>query len=410
MTTKKKEKTPGLNRREFLGVSAGLASTAVLYSSTKASAEESTLPTPILPVLADYQPEISSAWIAKGQHENSIDRVRQVLESTTDFSWLTKGDRVLLKIALNSGNEYPATTDPWLIKSLVTILKEQGAGEILVGDQSGVEAVHWTKDQKRGSSRTLCKSANMLGVIKESGATPVFFEEAGYDSYIQTEPEGSHHWKTPLWVSSIVNQVDHIIYVPRVASHAMGDITAGFKLSVGFLREDSRLAFHRGGQHFYAMYEEINEVPEIKSKLRLTVTSGRKVISTIGPDMGDICEPKQGLIFASQDLLAGELLSYAWLQWNREHETSTFANLTKGNITRFRSFINKKFIDKTWEPTDNIETPDMPVFRAGNIYDHPSIINNMIRRGGRPGKINWTQINQSPDPDIFDYLEKQIKV
>lgn len=410
MKNEKQGKNSHLNRREFLGVSAGIASAAVLTSSKTASASEDVTTQPNLAVLSNYQPEISSTWMAKGEQGNSIDYIRQVLESTTDFSWLSKGDSVLLKIALNSGEIYPATTDPWLVQSLVAILKEKGAGEILVGDQSGVKDVHWQRNQKRGSSRELCKSASMLSVIEKSGAIPVFFEEAGYDAYVKTEPQGKHHWKSPLWIPSVVTEVDHLIFVPRVASHVMGDITAGFKLSVGFLREDSRLDFHRGGKHFYAMYEEINEVPEIKNKLRLIVTSGRKVLSTIGPDMGDVCEPEQGLVFASQDLLANELLSYAWLQWNRENETSTFANLTKGNVTRFRSIINEKFVDSIWEPADDIETPEMPVFRAGNIYDHPSIVNNMLRRGGKPVKINWTQTNQSPDPSISEYLMQQLAV
>jgi len=37
------------------------------------------------------------------------------------------------------------------------------------------------------------------------------------------------------------------------------------KISVGFLREDSRKLMHQGGATYYAMYEEINEVPQIKS-------------------------------------------------------------------------------------------------------------------------------------------------
>ena len=62
------------------------------------------------------------------------------------------------------------------------------------------------------------------------------------------------------------------------------------------MRDDSRKEFHSGGKDFYAMYEEINEIPEIKSKLRLSLTSGRKVMTTIGPDIGTVAEPEQGLI------------------------------------------------------------------------------------------------------------------
>ncbi|MBW1814255.1 MAG: DUF362 domain-containing protein, partial [Deltaproteobacteria bacterium] len=384
-----------INRRKFLGTSAALACTAMLPPVVTAG-EEQESPSKDLQVLKEYHPLVNSVWINKGQHLKSSDLVSDMLDSTTDFSWLSKGDKVLIKLALNSGNEFPATSDPWLLKQVVTILKNKGAGEVLVGDQSGIEDVQWGKDSKRGSSRELCQSAGLLKAINENGATPVFFEEAGYDSYIQTSPPGTHHWKFPLWISSIVNQVDHIIFMPRVSSHVMGELTSGLKLGVGFLREDSRRDFHSGGKDFFAMYEEIAQVPEIISKLRLTITSGRKVFTTIGPNYGDVTEPEYGLVFASEDLLANEILSYAWLLWNREFETSSFAKATKGNISRLGSFINKKFVGKFW-PADDTDVPDFQVFRPGNIYDHPAIINFMKRKGGKPEKIRWNQVNDISD-------------
>jgi len=398
-----------LNRRTFLGVSAGMASAAVLPKVGQASTQTVESPSASLPVVSGYAPTVSSAWIPKGKHEQSLDLVKQVLDGATDYTWLKKGDRILVKLAMNSGNEFPATTDPWLLKSLITILQEKGAGEILVGDQSGVADVHWTQEKKRGASRDLCKSTGLLGVIEECKAQPIFFEEKGYAAYITTQPEGFHHWKKPLLITSVVNQVDHIIFMPRVASHVMGDLTSGFKLSVGFLREDSRREFHSGGRDFYAMYEEINEVPEIKSKLRLSLTSGRKVLTTIGPDFGSVVEPEQGLIFASEDLLANELLSYAWLQWNREFETSSVAKLTKGNLQRFRSFINKKLIEKVWAPADDEEIAEMPVFSAGIIHNHPAILNHMRRKGGKPEDINWQSVNEIADSSIPSYLKQQMK-
>ena len=396
-----------INRRKFLGTSAGLACAAMLPSVvTAGKALES--PGKDLQLLKGYHPGVNSAWIRKGQRENSSGLINDILESTTDFSWLSRGDKILIKLALNSGNEFPATTDPWILKEVIRILKSKGAGEILVGDQSGIEAVHWDKTGRRGSSRELCRTAGLLKAINESGATPVFFEEAGYDSYIRTSPTGAHHWKTPIWISSIVNQVDHIIFMPRVSSHIMGEITSGLKLGVGFLREDSRRDFHSGGKDFFAMYEEIAQIPEISSKLRLTITSGRKVFTTIGPDFGDVAEPEHGLVFATDDLLANEAFSYAWLLWNRKFETSSFARVTKGNMSRFGSFINKKFVGRFW-PADDADVADFQVFRPGNIYDHPAIMNYMKRTGGKPEKILWTPVNEISDPSVPEYMKQVMK-
>ncbi|MBW2296976.1 MAG: DUF362 domain-containing protein [Deltaproteobacteria bacterium] len=395
-----------LNRREFLGTSAALACTAMLPSVVTAG-EAMPSSSKSLPYLKEYRPGVNSAWIRKGRLEKSSGLIDAVLDATTDFSWLSKGDRILIKLALNSGNEYPATTDPWALAQVVRILKNKGAGEVLVGDQSGIQAVQWNRDSQRGSSRELCRSAGLLQTIEASGATPVFFEEAGYDAYIQTSPPGNHHWETPLWIPSIVNQVDHIIFMPRVSSHVMGELTSGMKLGVGFLREDSRRVFHSGGENFFAMYEEIAQVPEISSRLRLTITSGRKVLTTIGPDFGDMTEPEYGLVFASEDLLANEIFSYAWLLWNREFETSYLAKVTKGNVSRFGSFINKKFVGKYW-PEDDADVEGFSVFRPGHICDHPAIMNCMQRKGGKPMGIDWKSINEIDDHTVSTYLKQHM--
>jgi uncharacterized protein (DUF362 family) len=293
---------------------------------------------------------------------------------------------------------------------MIRILREKGAGEICIGDQSGIMQVHWTRTQEQGSTRSCCESSGLLKTILEAYAKPVFFEENGYDAYKSTVPLGPNHWDKPIWVTSIVDKVDHIIYLPRVSSHMLGDNTSGMKIGIGFLREDSRLALHTGGNHFYAMYEEINNVPEIASKLRLIVSSGRTVLTTLGPDSGHISEPDYGLVFASEDLLAHELLAYAWLQWNREFETSSFSHATTGSITRWRSQLNKVFVWWTWRDKGDRETPAIPFFQPGDIYRHPSITNFMKRKGGRPEGIAWEQINNISQDSITNYLKKQMKI
>ncbi len=360
-------------------------------------------------VLPGYQPGVASAWVPRGEREEFSRMFRKTVEAATDFSWLSSGDRVLLKLALNSGNPYPATTDPWALWCMIEMLKEKGAGEIIVGDQSGMESVRWFRDRKKGSSRELCQSAGLLKVIQEIGATPCFFEERGYDNYITTSPSGTNHWQEPIWVTSLVEEVDHIIYMNRVSSHAFSDITSGMKIAVGFLREDSRLNFHRGGKNYYYMHEEINEVPEISSRLRLTVSSGRSVLSTLGPDNGHVTHPDHGLVIASEDLLSHELLSYAWLNWNREVETPAYSKATTGRITKLRSRINKGFVWVAWNSQRGVETPGIPLWQPGNIYDHPCIVNFMGRKGGRPENIAWEQINTGPDKAVVDYLTNELK-
>ena len=408
---KKEQKPQNLStRREFLIGTAGLALATVLPACSQTT---KTVPIqkaePEITSVTDRELGVSCSWVAKGEHENSYALFKKTVEATTDFSWLSRGDRVLLKIALNSGNPYPATTDPWSVHCMVKLLKERGAGEILVGDQSGFGTVQWTKDRKEGSSRQLAKTAGLLKVIEDSDAEPCFLEEYGWDAYLPASPDGKHHWKRPIMVPAKLDEVDHIIYLPRVSSHILAGKTLGIKLGVGFLRSDSRGEFHRGGKQFYSMYEEINHVPQIASKLRLIVSSGRSVLTLVGPNEGPTAKPDYGLVLASDDLLAHEMLAYAWLQWNRQFETSSIAHMTMGRPTKSRSGYNKRFSDRMWPDKDGRETPAIDYFEPGNLFNHPAIVNYLKRMGGRPRSIAVEELNNQPDSSVIDYLKRQLK-
>jgi uncharacterized protein (DUF362 family) len=411
MNMKKEQKPQNMStRREFLLGAAGLALATVLpaCSQTTKTAQIQTAE-PEISSVTDRELGVSCSWVAKGEHENAYGLFKKTVEAATDFAWLSKGDRVLIKIALNSGNPYPATTDPWSVHSMVKLLTERGAGKILVGDQSGFGTVQWTKDRKEGSSRQLAKTAGLLKVIGESDAEPCFFEEYGWDAYRPTSPDGKHHWKRPIMVPTKLDEVDHIIYLPRVSSHILAGKTLGLKLAVGFLRSDSRGEFHRGGKQFYAMYEEINHIPPIASKLRLIVSSGRSVLTLVGPNEGPTAKPDYGLIMASDDLLAHEMLAYAWLQWNRQFETSSISNMMMGRLTKSRSGFNKRFSDRMWPDKDGRETAAIDYFEPGNLYNHPAIVNYLRRMGGRPRSIAVEELNNQPDSSVMDYLKRQLK-
>ncbi|HSR11285.1 MAG TPA: DUF362 domain-containing protein [Thermodesulfobacteriota bacterium] len=395
-----------LNRREFLAGTAALAAAAMLPRGLRAATYEP------MPTLGGYKPKVVGYWVAKGEHEKTYAEFKKMVEAATDFKWLSRGERVMLKLAMNSGTEFPRTTDPWALDSMIRVLKEKGA-KVVVGDSAGCGHVRWTPDDKKGSSRQLCEKLGLLKIANENGAESVFFEEKGYDSFFEASPAGSNHWKKPIRVTSAVKEVEHIIYLPRVSAHSLADFTGGLKVGVGFLREDSRLAFHEGAENFAAMFEEINQVPEIASKLRLTVSSGRSVTSLLGPDLGPVVTPDYGLFFASTDLLAHDLLSYSWVKWNREYMTAPADHIKEGILTRARAERNKGFLKNMWKLPEGHVTPDLVFFQAGttgSVYDHPAIVNFMQRKGGRPDKVRFEQLNKHPVKAVPNYLLKEMTV
>ena len=83
-----------------------------------------------------------------------------------------------VSVVCNSGNDYPATTDPLAVHAMVTLLKERGAGRVMVGDMSGVQFLRFGKDRLSGSSRELMTGNGLVGA-----ATCAALVERGKDRY-----------------------------------------------------------------------------------------------------------------------------------------------------------------------------------------------------------------------------------
>jgi uncharacterized protein (DUF362 family) len=259
----------------------------------------------------------SLAGIARGSSDEQVeDAVRRAALEATDFSWLSRGDRVLIKTVCNSGGAYPFTTDPIALRAMIGLLKEKGAGTVIVADMSGVQAVRFSKDRTRGSSRALMTQNQMAQTAEAAGAEVQVFEEAGWDGFHEERPVAGSAWPDAVMMPDIVEQVDHIVLMPRCARHVLAGSTLGLKAAVGWWRHDSRLVYHHRGASLPEKTAEANSVPSLMDKQRLVLTSATKVVSTFGPDNGTVCEPETGLIIASPSIVAHDMLSLAWLLEN----------------------------------------------------------------------------------------------
>jgi len=263
-----------------------------------------------------------------------------LLESTNDLEWLSPGESVLLKPAMNSGDPYPATTHPESVWTVARVLKERGAN-VIVGDKPGVAYVLCDREGSyKGASSTLFESCGM----NQRELNFVGFEERGWDGYYKFEHPSSS-WPSGFYVTRLVDEVDHVINLPRLSSHAQTGVTLGFKSFVGLLRDDSRMCFHANGPYHTAIraasmkadldtsddgadafFDKITDISlATRDKLRCTLFTGTKGQVTFGPDryslpIGDrgllrahIVEPETGLVFASDDQVAAEVTAIAFL-------------------------------------------------------------------------------------------------
>jgi uncharacterized protein (DUF362 family) len=307
-----------LSRRRFGWLAAGSLASLALPRCTHAAPAQPLPPPSALGTAAGEARVVAVAAVPRGAGAEATERaVRAAAQAASDFAWLSRGETVLVKPASNSPNAYPATTDPVALRAMVRLLYERGAGRVIVADMSGVQFVRFSKDRLEGSTRAQMRENGLARAAEDAGAEVQAFEEAGWDAFFPEGPSAPGSWSGPIWLPAVLEQVDHVVLVPRTSRHLLAGTTLALKAAVGWWRHDTRLEYHRDAATFHEKTAEANTVPTLLAKQRLVLTSATRVLSTFGPDDGHVSEPDPGLVFASPDALAHDMLSLAWLVESR---------------------------------------------------------------------------------------------
>ena len=161
------------------------------------------------------------------------------------------------------------------------------------------------------------ESSGMAKVVQAAGAELNFFEEAGWSGFHEEMPLAGSHWKHALMMPDILKEVQHIVLMPRCGRHLLAGCTLGLKAAVGYWRHDTRLEYHHDASTFNEKTAEANTVETLRKKQRLVITVADKILTTIGPDKGCISQPDNGLVIASESVVAHDMVSLAWLLENR---------------------------------------------------------------------------------------------
>jgi uncharacterized protein (DUF362 family) len=296
------------------GVSAG-----VVFSNSKSFGAPQ-VPMKDKPPISKKEKEVCLAGVPRGASEAALKMaVRQAAEAVSNFSWLSRGDSVFIKPALNSGKPYPSTTSPQAIAAVIGLLKEKGARRVLVGDMSGIEHVKLSAGSLSGSTRILMETSGMASAVQAAGGELHFFEEGGWKAFYEDPLEEGSHWKHDLMMPNILNEVDHIILMPRCSRHVLAGATLGLKAAVGYWRTDTRLEYHRDAATFHEKTAEANTARTLVKKQRIVISAADKILTTFGPDAGHVHQPEIGLVIASESVVAHDMVSLAWLLKNRDH-------------------------------------------------------------------------------------------
>ena len=338
-----------------------------------------------------------------------INAVKDAAQAVTDFSWLASGDSVLIKPVLNSGNPYPATTSPEGVKAMVEVLKEKGAGRVVVSDMSGIEFVKLTPERLKGSSRKLMVASGMAQAALDAGAELHFPEESGWDAFFEDYPTDNTYWQKGIMMPNILKEMDHIVLMPRCGRHLLLGSSLGLKSVVGYWRTDSRLEYHKNAATIQEKTADANTVKCLRDKQRLVLTTATQVLTTLGPNNGFVASPDTGLVIASESIVAHDMVSLAWLLINRLTMTETGI---AGLIDPYQrqvvvGFLNRFVVSRLGGPREAIHAERLQRNNINSIWDDRVLNRAYEVFGGKP-QLSLLNVNDTVPDDILLALKEMV--
>jgi uncharacterized protein (DUF362 family) len=204
--------------------------------------------------------------------------------------FVPSGANVIVKpniCVANHTYEYAATTNPWVVATLVKMCYEAGAAKVKVMDYPF-----------QGTQRKAYEISGIKEQVEAVGGEMV--DMLSY-LYILTEnPAGKVLKKTDVYEDIL--KADVLINVPIPKQHGAGGLTLGMKNLMGIIK-------YRSPLHYNGLHQCIADLNAL-IKPQLTVVDAVRILTANGPTGGNLADvQKLDTIIASRDIVAAD--SYA---------------------------------------------------------------------------------------------------
>lgn len=216
-----------------------------------------------------------------------IEHVNAVVEAIGGFRRLVRpGDRITIKPNFNSGDPPPNSTDIPFIGALIALLKDHGAGHVVVGESARHPPT---------SSRLEIRRTGVLEACRALGAEVVVF---GDQHWVPVRTRGDRFgW---VEVARPLLNCDRLVFLCCLKTHWLTKFSISLKLIVGGVRPRHRAALHFGG----ALGERVAELASTVTP-DLVLVDGRTAFTRGGPCYGFV--RRANVILASGDRIAADV-------------------------------------------------------------------------------------------------------
>lgn len=279
-----------LTRRRVLhlGVTAAAVLTACRRRHPSPLAVPDARPPSPAPAASDHRAALAAALSAAG----GLDFIR-------------RGDRVLLKVNTNSGDPYPYSTSPDVVRWLADELHDRGA-RVTVGDRS-----FWGDGDTRGN----LEHNGIAAATRAAGATLAVFEDEG--DWVAVDDALVPHWRPPLHLPRVAVESDHLFNLACAKTHFITGCTLGLKNLLGLVRaRDRRREGNLRVHHDELIHHQIADINRAITP-RLTVIDGWRALVSGGPTPGSGARPTivdAGVVLAGTDRIALDIAAIELLQ------------------------------------------------------------------------------------------------
>ena len=212
--------------------------------------------------------------------EESIEKALQPLGGLSNF--ISKDDTVILKPNFNTGDPFPASTDPEFLSSVIRLIMNQ-TSDIQIVESSTL----------RANTKQIIE--NIMGEDLREFNIPVFTENDFNFTRINLKTLGARYLKSVKLPDKILDPNVKLIILPCLKTHFIAQYTGALKLAVGFMERKERVRMHMS----WRVPEKVAEL-NLGYQPPLTIMDARKIFVTKGPAHGRVESPMKILTGTSR--------------------------------------------------------------------------------------------------------------
>ena len=252
--------------------------------------------------LGREEPSQSASPVALVKNPDKSAALKRALELMEDLDFAQKG--IYLKPDFNSPHGFPASTDPDMLRDVVTQLRERNCGRITVAERSGM-----------GDTREICEKIGVPELAKRLDFSLLPLEELPAEQWRRALEEGSH-WSKGVEVPDWLAAGAPVVQICNLKTHRFGGhFSASLKNSIGLVAKHASAGTRRNYMaELHSSPDQRVMIAEVNQLYRplLAVMDASRVFVDGGPEAGDLAYPE--VVAASRDRVALDAVGVALLR------------------------------------------------------------------------------------------------